>query len=107
MSQGGAAVSSLESQRKGGPGPAWRRGQGELLLPTVPLVASFVRTLGVEEEESKMFMLGNRRKWACSRESCSCCSLSRELLVFSLQVRILGEGFGRTLISSPGVFLIC
>ena len=42
VSQGGAAVSFLESQRKGGLGDRCRgSAQDELLLPAAPLVASF------------------------------------------------------------------
>ena len=43
MSQGGVAVSSLESHRKGAQGLAW----GELLLPIAPLVASLLGSLRV------------------------------------------------------------
>ena len=48
MSQGGAAVSSLESQRKGNLGNRFRGlAWDELPLPIAPLVASLERSLRV------------------------------------------------------------
>lgn len=48
MSQRGAAVSSLESQRKGDLGDRFKDlTWGELPLPIAPLVASLARTLRV------------------------------------------------------------
>lgn len=49
----------------------------ELPLPTVPLVTSLVRTLRVQETESKNILLWKRsRAWVCSRDSTCWHSLS-------------------------------
>lgn len=48
VSQRGAGLGSLKSQRKVGLGHQFRgKAQGELPLPAVPLVASFMETLRV------------------------------------------------------------
>ena len=70
MSQGEAAISSLESHRKGGPGDRFRElNQDELLLTIAPLVESPVGILGVQEMHAHR---GKKRvkgkAWVCSWE---------------------------------------
>ena len=70
MSHGGAAVSSLKSQRKRGLGDRFRgSARDKLPLPAAPLVASLVKSLRAEEKESKSIhpRRGGARAW--SRES--------------------------------------
>ena len=67
MSQGGAAVSSLESQRKGSLGDRVRGlVWGELLLPIAPLVVSLLGNPLMFRR--KKIHWKRRFEWACHKE---------------------------------------